>query len=148
MVGARLQRRGVRREAADGPAPGSLSVLVDSSVIIDALRGNPSAIEVLVGFRSKDVVHSSVVVKAEVLAGMHSREEQATRSLLEVFEWHGIDEGVAEEAGRLGRLWLPSHGGIDTADLLIAATATVLGLKLVTLNIRHFPMFSGLQRPY
>ena len=33
-------------------------------------------------------------------------------------------------------------------DALIAATAKAHGLPLATLNIKHFPMFDGLTRPY
>lgn len=55
---------------------------------------------------------------------------------------------MAEEAGALGRQWLPSHRGIDGADLAIAATAILLDAELLTLNVRHFPMFPELRRPY
>jgi predicted nucleic acid-binding protein len=43
---------------------------------------------------------------------------------------------------------LPSHHGIDGADLAIAATAILTGAELLTLNVRHFPMFPTLRRPY
>jgi len=55
---------------------------------------------------------------------------------------------AAEVAGELGRRWLPSHSGIDGADLAIAATAVLLDARLVTMNVRHFPMFAELTRPY
>jgi len=81
------------------------------------------------------------VVRAEILAGMRPHEEQPTRELLDAFEWHQVDEDTAEEASRLGRRWLPSHRGIDTADLLIAATARILDRTVLTRNVRRFPMF-------
>jgi len=62
--------------------------------------------------------------------------------------WHPVDEQVAARAGELGRTWLPSHRSIDSADLAIAPTALLLGADLLTLNLRHFPMFEGLRRPY
>ena len=52
------------------------------------------------------------------------------------------------KAGGLGRSWLTSHRGIDSADLAIAATAILLDARLLTLNVRHFPMFGDLARPY
>ncbi|MGH3765885.1 MAG: PIN domain-containing protein [Pseudonocardiaceae bacterium] len=82
---------------------------------------------------------TSVVVRAEVLAGMRPHGIERTRELLDAFEWHPVDEAIAEEAGRLGRRWLPSHCGMDAADLLIAATANTLDLLLMTSNVRHFP---------
>jgi predicted nucleic acid-binding protein len=41
-----------------------------------------------------------------------------------------------------------SHPGIGIADLAIAATAEHITAPLVTCNVKHFPMFAGLQAPY
>ena len=41
----------------------------------------------------------------------------------------------------------PSHG-IDIPDAIIAATAEHHGLRLATLNVKHFPMFPKLKRAY
>ena len=38
--------------------------------------------------------------------------------------------------------------GLDLADALIAATALLHGLQLVTLNREHFPMLADLMMPY
>ena len=123
-------------------------VLVDTSVLVDSLRGFEPAGRALEDRRRRGVLHSSVVVRAEVLAGMRPHETGRTHELLDAFEWHPVDEAIAEEAARLGRRWLPSHRGIDTADLLIAATARVLGVEVMTRNVRHFPMFPDLRAPY
>jgi len=93
-------------------------------------------------------LHASEITRLEVLAGMRVDEERATRSLLSSLTWHPVDGDVAEEAGLLGRRWLPSHRGIDGADLAIAATAIRTGSRLLTCNVRHFPMFADLQAPY
>ena len=79
---------------------------------------------------------------------MRAAEEDATRSLLSTFVWHPVDSDVAEEAGALGRRWLVSHHTIDGADLAIAATAIRTGSRLLTRNVRHFPMFADLRSPY
>ncbi len=75
-------------------------------------------------------------------------EEDQTRSLWSTLRWHPVDAGVAEKAGELGRAWLSSHRGIDSADLAIAATAFRLDARLLTINVRHFPMYPGIGRPY
>jgi predicted nucleic acid-binding protein len=79
---------------------------------------------------------------------MRAGEERDTRSLLSALIWHPVDSQVAEEAGALGRRWLPIHHTIDSADLAIAATVQLTGLPLLTKNVRHFPMFQGLNPPY
>ena len=51
-------------------------------------------------------------------------------------------------AGELGRRFRRSHGALGVADLLIAASAERLRVPLATLNVRHFPMFEGLEPAY
>ncbi|WP_127131623.1 type II toxin-antitoxin system VapC family toxin [Georgenia sp. SYP-B2076] len=125
-----------------------MTVVVDTSVLIDVLRGNTAAAAVLREARTVGPLHASEVTRLEVLAGMRAPEEGATRALLGVLTWHPLDEELAELAGSLGRAWLPGNHGIDSADLAIAATAVALGAHLLTRNVRHFPMFEELSSPY
>ncbi len=125
-----------------------MSVLVDTSVLIDVLRGEVAAAEVLRTARAAGPLHASEVTRLEVLADMRPAEEVATRALLAVFTWHPLDERIADIAGELGRRWLPGNRGIDAADLAIAATAMLLDAQLFTKNTKHFPMFHGLVAPY
>jgi predicted nucleic acid-binding protein len=125
-----------------------MTLLIDTSVLIDYLGGHPGAGEVLERERAAGPLHASEMTRVEVLAGMRASEEAATRALLETLTWHPVDSAVAEDAGALGREWLPSHRSIDGADLIIAATALRAGAQLLTCNIKHFPMFSGLTAPY
>ena len=123
-----------------------MTVLVDTSVLIDYLRGHPEAARLLEQERTRGPLHASEITRLEVLAGMREPEESATRLLLSTLVWHPVDAQVAEDAGALGRL--ASHHGIDGADLAIAATATLTKARLLTRNVRHFPMFEGLRPPY
>ncbi|MHB1235788.1 MAG: PIN domain-containing protein [Microbacteriaceae bacterium] len=125
-----------------------MSALVDTSVLIDVLLGEVAAAEVLRNARMAGPLHASEVTRLEVLAGMRPPEEAATRALLAALTWHPLDDRVAEVAGDLGRRWLSSNRGIDSADLAIAATAVLLDAALLTRNIKHFPMFSGVSAPY
>jgi predicted nucleic acid-binding protein len=125
-----------------------MTVVVDTSVLIDVLRGRPEATQVLREARIAGPIHASEVTRLEVLAGMRPAEETATREFFGAFVWHPLDESIAEIAGELGRRWLPAHSGIDAADLIIAATAVALDAELLTLNVKHFPMFSGLTAPF
>lgn len=125
-----------------------MSALVDTSVLIDYLRGHSGAAELLERERASAPLQASEITRLEVLAGMREAEEERTRALLSTLIWHPVDADVAEEAGALGRRWLPSHHTIDGADLAIAATAIRSGSRLLTRNVRHFPMFADLRRPY
>jgi len=125
-----------------------MSALVDTSVLIDYLRGHRDAAKILEQERAAAPLHASEMTRLELLAGMRPTEEEGTRSLLSVLIWHPVDDDVAQEAGALGRRWLPSHRNIDGADLAIAATAIRTGSRLLTRNVRHFPMFKDLSAPY
>jgi predicted nucleic acid-binding protein len=125
-----------------------VTAFVDTSVLIDYLRGHRPAAVILENYRAAGPLHASEITRLEVLAGMRAGEEGATHSLLSTLIWHVVDSIVAEEAGALGQRWLPTHHTIDSADLAIAATAQLTGLPLLTKNVRHFPMFPDLTAPY
>jgi hypothetical protein len=125
-----------------------VNALVDTSVLIDYLRGHEGAAGVLETERSAGPLHASEITRLEVLAGMRPAEEAGTRALLSTLIWHTVDADVAEQAGELGRRWLRSHPTIDGADLAIAATTILNGSRLLTRNVRHFPMFAQLSQPY
>jgi predicted nucleic acid-binding protein len=55
------------------------------------------------------------------------------------------------EIGRLGGLYWRDHRhshGTGLLDALIAATARLHDLRLMTRNVRHFPMLDDLLVPY
>jgi len=125
-----------------------MTALLDTSVLIDYLRGHPGAGELLEAERIVAPLHASEITRLEILAGMRPQEEEGTRLLLSTLVWHPVDTEVAEAAGALGRQWLASHHTIDSADLAIAATAIRNGSRLLTRNVRHYPMFKNLHPPY
>ena len=125
-----------------------MTAIVDTSVLIDYLRGDQGAAELLEQERAVGPLHASEITRLEILAGMRPAEEDGTRLLLSTLVWHPVDAEVAEEAGALGCQWLPSHHTINSADLAIAATVILNRSSLLTRNIRSFPMFADLNLPY
>jgi hypothetical protein len=108
-----------------------VTVLVDTSVLVDYLRGDQDAAQVLEQERAAAPLRASEITRLEVLAGIRPAEEEATRSLLSTLIWHPLDAAVAEEAGALGRQWLHGHHNIDGADLAIAAIAVRTASRLL-----------------
>ena len=123
-----------------------MSTVIDSSVIIDILRGLPAAADYLEGL--EDVPACSEITRVEVTRGLRSAERVPTERLFQQLRWVAVDEPIARRAGELGRRWWTSHPGISSPDLVIAATAEQLGADLATSNVKHFPMFKRLQPPY
>lgn len=123
-----------------------MSIVLDTSVLIDHLRGSASATEYLASLDGRP--SCSEISRIEVIQGLRSSERRKAESLFTLIAWVPVNESVARRAGELGRRWRRSHPGIGVADLAIAATAEEIGVGLATRNLKHFPMFKGLRVPY
>jgi predicted nucleic acid-binding protein len=134
--------------AATTSSPGA-SLLVDTDVLIDHLRGRREARDFLASkLTASAPVYCSTISRAEILGGMRPGEERAIGALLDALESVPIDEAVAEVGGMYRRRYGRSHG-VLLPDALVAASARVVGATLVTCNVKHYPM-SDLSklRPY
>ncbi|HEX9711606.1 MAG TPA: type II toxin-antitoxin system VapC family toxin [Actinomycetota bacterium] len=123
-----------------------MSSVLDTTVLIDILRGHSSAVAYVLEL--EDVGVCSEVTRVEVLRGLRSEERRPAERLFQQLRWVSVDEEISRIAGEFGRRLRRSHGGIGVADLMIAATSERLDFPLATTNVRHFPMFKGLRPPY
>lgn len=114
--------------------------LIDTNLLILALRKRPEAIHQLKRLKAEGELHISIVTRTEILAGMHPSEEGRTMDLLSSLSNLPVDVASADQAGR----WIYTYArrGIQLSvpDAIIAATAFAHGLTLVTTNAKHFPM--------
>jgi predicted nucleic acid-binding protein len=123
-----------------------VSLVFDTSVVIDILRSDPAALDYVTGVQ--EVPICSEVTRIEVIRGLRSPERTATEQFFRAIAWVPVDEPLARRAGELGRRWSRHQPGISLADLAIAATTEQVDAELATTNVRRFPMFEGLQAPY
>jgi predicted nucleic acid-binding protein len=120
--------------------------LVDTDVLVDFLRGNAKAVTFVRDYADRIVLSS--IVLAELYAGASGEEELAKLdSLPRLFPVLSVTAEIGRSGGLLKAEYGRSHG-LGLADALLAATARHHGLVLKTLNVRHFPMFPGLEPPY
>jgi predicted nucleic acid-binding protein len=122
-----------------------MQLLLDSSVLIDALRllrGRRQWLAELV--RQGHILTTSALNLAEVYAGMRPGEEARTKAFLGAMECHEITAGIAEMAGKLKRQWAQKGHTLTLADTMVAAVALEQGCPLATDNRKDFPM-PGLQ---
>ena len=117
------------------------SYLVDTSVIIDVLRGVRGRAEA-VGQLVADghLLACTGINVAEVFAGMRPKERAPTVALIDSFEHYDITRSLAEQAGLLRREWRTRGRTLTLQDCLIASVALTYGLVLVTDNTKDFPM--------
>lgn len=126
-----------------------MTILLDTNVLIDHLRGNERARSaLLVAQADGQRLAASVLSRTELRAGLRAREGRRLELLLEELEWVPVNEDVADRAGALAARFRRSHPGIEVVDYVIAATAEALDAALWTLNLRHFPMLGDLEPPY
>lgn len=124
-----------------------VNALVDTSVVIDLLRGYPPA---QAWYLQQVDLGVSRAVWLEALEGSQNRQEQ--RHALKLLKRFYTDEITESDSiwatNQLIRLNL-SHN-IDAFDCLIAASAHRLNVTLYTRNLKHFvPLIGGLaQQPY
>ena len=129
------------------------SLLFDTRVLVDILRGNAGAIAYHDGLIERmgndptPTMAVSVVTAHELHRGMRTRESVRTGRLIGSFTVMPVDEDLARLSGPLGRRYAKSHA-LGLGDILIAATADATAAELVTCNLKHFPLFPDLERPY
>ncbi|MBN1757052.1 MAG: type II toxin-antitoxin system VapC family toxin [Chitinispirillaceae bacterium] len=121
-------------------------LLVDTDVTIDFLRGEKKAVS---HFKQKaDVIRFSSITVAEIYSGIKSRKEEAEiERLFTVFPVIDVTGAIGKLAGMLVQQYRPSHS-VEIPDAIIAATCIISDFELHTLNVKHYPMFAGLQPPY
>jgi len=123
--------------------------LVDSDILIAHLRGAAGARAWLEDARRETgPLAISAITITEVAGGMRSGERREVNRLLATMRRFPVSEQVAWRAAGFARAYRRSHQGIGLGDYLIAATADVEGLELATLNLKHFPMFPDLEKPF
>ena len=122
------------------------TLLVDTDVLIDFLRGHDKAIGFVDTF-SQDIILSSIVV-AELYAGVKGAEELAILdNFISLFRVVPITSEIAKIGGQYRRDFGKSHG-VGLADAILAATAIQEKAELKTLNVKHYPMIKDLQPAY
>lgn len=122
------------------------SLLVDTDVLVDFLRGQSMA-ATLINDNAERIILSSIVA-AELYAGARGNQELATLDkLLSLFRIVPVSAEVARIGGLFKRDYAKSHG-VGLADAIVAATATIENADIKTLNVKHYPMIKGLRPAY
>ncbi|MCK4765408.1 MAG: type II toxin-antitoxin system VapC family toxin [Candidatus Aminicenantes bacterium] len=119
-------------------------MLADTDVLIWYLKGNEKAFDII---ERETALRLSVVTYMEMVQGMRNKKElNFLRKALK--NWDAeiiyINEEISIEAMFFVEQHYLSHS-LQLADALIAATAVLNGLSLLTGNDRHYKMIKNLQ---
>ncbi len=114
---------------------------LDTSVIINYLRGKEEAINLINNLKGKLV--SSYICLSELYEGIYrSTNKNAESIVLEFFsglnKTYGLNQKIAQEFGLLRKNLKQKGEVVEDIDIIIAATCITYNLSLVTNNKKHF----------
>jgi len=115
--------------------------LLDTSAVIDAInrrRGRWQLLKTMV--ESGETLACSAITVMEIYAGLRPHESELTQAFLDGFEHYNVDRDLARYAGLLKNEWARKGRTLSSPDVVIAATALVHKLVLMTDNRKDFPM--------
>ncbi len=110
--------------------------LFDTDVIIDHLRGNQGALQLMLSFH-EEINYCSVITTGEILFGMREGEKEKTMKLLNSLNELSVDKDIVRLAHDIKE---KAKGyRLELYDCIIAATALTFDQALVTRNAKHYP---------
>ncbi len=124
-------------------------MILDSTFVIDFIRGVPAAVErAKVLEQSRAVLSITVITVFEVTQGMHRAGAAKKKKVEELFSSLPVlplDHDSAAEAGRIQQELRKRGDPIETGDCLIAGIALRLHEPVLTRNLAHFKRVPGLK---
>lgn len=121
--------------------------LIDSDILISFLRGIPTIVPLINDICRENVPAISSLSYFEVWVGVRPHEEDTVLNFLSSLHILPVDEKIAGEAGNYVRAYRKKGFTLGSMDTLIAATAKIHNLILLTSNVRDFPM-TDIQRRF
>ena len=115
-------------------------VFLDTTVLIDYLRGRSAVNRVNAVVDRGDVPCTTPINVEEVFRGLRPPEAKAAGHLFEGLHIPPIGQADGQQAGEWRRRFAAQGTTLSQADCLIAAVTHAASAVLATGNPRHFPM--------
>jgi predicted nucleic acid-binding protein len=128
------------RQTLAGWAEASVPVLLDTTVLIDVLRGRPAASRVLELRTGGHVPWTCAINVEEIWRGLRREDEEAAGRLVDALRLAPLGRSEARRAGAWRREFSKRGMTLAQADCLIASAAVAMNVPLATGNPKDFPM--------
>ena len=116
-------------------------IILDTDVLVDFFHSQKYAKDIISEILEKGIAYISILSVAELRAGF--TKQQAELLLPKLYKMAvivNLSVGIAELAGKFRFEYGSKGKTLSTVDTLIAATAIIDDLQLVTRNKKDFPM--------
>lgn len=114
--------------------------LIDTDIIIWVLRGKKKYKNLLQSLKVEDSLTISTITVAEIYMNIFPSEIVKTENLLNEMQVWDVTTAISKQAGLYWQEYVKKLKSLSLSDCLIAATANINNLTLVSLNVKHFPM--------
>ena len=112
-------------------------ILLDTCIVIDYLKNKPLVVKFIDTVGKQNFVLSTAIT-IDLYKGVRNRKELITlQKELQQFGIIEIDVQVSKVANKLAETYSLSHQ-MGLGDTLIAATALIFNLELLTFNLKDF----------
>lgn len=112
-------------------------LMLDTNIIIDYLKQKSDVVSFIENYGKGNIVLSPFVVM-EIYQGVLNKEDlDRTRKKLKGFTTLTIDQAIIDLALQIQQQYVLSHH-LGIPDTLIAATALIYDLELITYNLKDF----------
>ncbi|RJP92449.1 MAG: type II toxin-antitoxin system VapC family toxin [Desulfobacteraceae bacterium] len=120
-------------------------ILIDTDILIDVARNVNEAVNCLQQVDQQFSAVVSSVTQMELIIGCRDKNElRSLDHFLERFQIINVSEQISETAIDLLKQYRLSHG-LQIADALIAATAIVTDIQLISKNQRDYRFIEALR---
>lgn len=116
------------------------AILLDTTVLIDALRGWAAADRLRSMRKMGDTAYTCAINVEELVRGLRLGEEKPVARLLNGLRMAPLGRREGELAGAWRRSFAVRGITLSQTDCLVAAAAVGIGARLATNNVKDFPM--------
>ncbi len=122
-----------------------MKIVVDSSILIDYIRGGERWVKFIRESEEELELYLPTIVVFELFSGKSTKapeHEKEVHKLLKNFQLIQLTTDIAKQAGEIYR---DVSSSLGVADYLIAASAISINGQVLTLNQKHFKQIPGLK---
>ena len=114
--------------------------LIDTDILIWVLRENKKYQNLIIKLAKKGTLSISTATIAEIYQNVYPSELVKTERVLGDLKSIDVNPLIAKQAGLYWQKYSKNLQKLSVIDCIIAATAALNDLTVVSLNKKHFPM--------